>query len=84
MLHVLACACAGAIKKADDPEHPAKLHLLSFLVMEMLGTSVGHLSLELQSYTKDTRLLVNHGIGMLKVSAGAQICVLAWWLQDMR
>jgi hypothetical protein len=59
---------AGAVKEAGDPEHPHKLHFLSFMVMELLGPSVGHLSLELQTYTTNANLLVNHGLGMLKVS----------------
>jgi hypothetical protein len=57
------------MKKGGDPEHPSKLHFLSFMVMELLGPSVGHLSLELQTYTHNLKLLVNHGLGMLKVSA---------------
>lgn len=57
----------GAIKRADDPKCPKKQHLLSYMVMELLGPSVGHLSLELQSYKDNTRLLVQHGLSMLKV-----------------
>jgi hypothetical protein len=60
------------MKKGGDPEHPSKLHFLSFMVMELLGPSVGHLSLELRTYTHDLKLLVNHGLGMLKVSASCQ------------
>lgn len=58
---------AGAIKKGGDSNHPSKLHFLSFMVMELLGPSVGQLSLELQTYKNNLRLLVNHGLGMLKV-----------------
>lgn len=58
---------AGAIKKGGDPNHPSKLHFLSFMVMELLGPSVGQLSLELQTYKTNLSLLVNHGLGMLKV-----------------
>jgi hypothetical protein len=72
MLKLLICArmtmIAGGYKEAGDPEHPKKQHFLSFMVMELLGPSVGHLSLELQTYTSNTNLLVNHGLGMLKVS----------------
>ena len=56
------------MKKAGDPEHPRKLHFLSFMVMELLGPSIGYLSLELQTYCSNLHLLVNHGLGMLKVS----------------
>jgi hypothetical protein len=63
----VATAPAGGIKKAGDPEHPDKLQFLSFMVMDLLGPSVGHLSLALQTYTTNLQLLVNHGLGMLKV-----------------
>lgn len=59
----------GAVKKAGDPNHPGKLSFLSFMVMELLGPSVGHLSLELQTYTTNLGLLVNHGLRMLKVAS---------------
>lgn len=62
------------MKKGGDPEHPSKLHFLSFMVMELLGPSVGHLSLELQTYTQNLKLLVNHGLGMLKVSTSCRKC----------
>jgi len=58
---------AGCVKKAGDPQHPNKLHFLSFMVLELLGPSVGYLSLELQTYSTNLKLLVNHGLGMLKV-----------------
>ena len=35
------------------------------MVMELLGPSVGHLSLELQTYTTSTKLLVNHVLGIM-------------------
>lgn len=58
---------AGCVKKAGDLKYPDKLHFLSFMVMELLGPSVGYFSLERQTYTTNTKLLVSHGLGMLKV-----------------
>lgn len=59
---------AGALKKAAvGTAGSGKMCYLSFMVMDLLGPSVGCLSLELQHYRHDVRLLVNHGCGMLKV-----------------
>jgi hypothetical protein len=66
MMH---CMYAGGVKKAGDVKCPDKLHFLSFMVMELLGPSVGYFSLECQTYTTNTKLFVSHGLGMLKVSS---------------
>jgi hypothetical protein len=66
-LHGIHGMYAGCVKKAGDLECPDKLYFLSFMVMELLGPSVGYFSLERQTYTTNTKLLVSHGLGMLKV-----------------
>jgi hypothetical protein len=65
-------AGAGAVKVACSPEHPAKMLYASFLVMQLLGPSIGCLSLELQAYRQNLPLLVDHGLGMLNVGAAAR------------
>lgn len=77
MLHAV-CLPAGGVKKAGDPDHPKKLQFLSFLVMEHLGHSIGCLSLEMQTYTNNRKLLVNHGLGMLKVSTHTISCTASY------
>jgi hypothetical protein len=64
------------VKKAGDTEHPNKLHFLSFMVMELLGPSVGYLSLD-GAYVNNTHLLVSHGLGMLQVSTRGHMHTLA-------
>jgi hypothetical protein len=58
----------GAMKRGcGDAAHPAKMCYVSFMVMDLLGPSIGSLSLELHAYQQDMSLLVNHSLGMLKV-----------------
>lgn len=76
--HMRTCMNAGCVKKAGDLKCPDKLYFLSFMVMELLGPSVGYFSLERQTYTTNTKLLVSHGLGMLKVRTCIRLPPCRW------